>query len=224
MLALWLNRVFLSVFAGALAIIASLALPLAQPVQADDQRPLTLVALGDSLTAGYELPEKDSFPAQLERLLRERGLKITIVNAGVSGDTTAGGLARLDWSVPDGTDGVILELGANDALRGLPPEKAEEALDTMLANLQQRHIPVLLAGMYAPRNLGADYVAAFDSLYPRLAAKYHTIFYPFFLDGMVGVPELGLGDGLHPNAAGVTVIAKGILPKVLELIDRIGAR
>lgn len=183
--------------------------------------PLKLVALGDSLTAGYALPGTDSFPAQLEHLLRDRGHEVKVANAGVSGDTTAGGLARLDWSVPDGTDGVILELGANDALRGLDPAAAERNLEQMLQRLHTRAIPVLLAGMIAPRNLGPDYVSAFDGIYPRLAAKYNVVFYPFFLEGMMGNPALDIGDRLHPNAEGVAVIAKGILPQVEALIARI---
>ncbi|OQW52613.1 arylesterase [Candidatus Raskinella chloraquaticus] len=209
--------------AAYLALTISLAGILAAPV-ASAERTLRLVAVGDSLTAGYGLPAKDSFPAQLEALLRQRGLDVQLINAGVSGDTTSGGLARFDWSVPEGTDGVILELGANDALRGLDPVAAEKALDVMLSRLQERRIPVLLAGMYAPRNLGPEYVTAFDAIYPRLAEKYGTVFYPFFLEGMMGVPALDLGDGLHPNAEGVNVIARGILPKVEELITRIRQR
>lgn len=209
--------------AAYLALTISLAGILAAPA-ASAERTLRLVAVGDSLTAGYGLPAKDSFPAQLEALLRQRGLDVQLVNAGVSGDTTSGGLARFDWSVPEGTDGVILELGANDALRGLDPVAAEKALDVMLSRLQERRIPVLLAGMYAPRNLGPEYVTAFDAIYPRLAEKYGTVFYPFFLEGMMGVPALDLGDGLHPNAEGVNVIARGILPKVEELITRIRQR
>lgn len=209
--------------AAYLALTISLAGILAAPV-ASAERTLRLVAVGDSLTAGYGLPAKDSFPAQLEALLRQRGLDVQLINAGVSGDTTSGGLARFDWSVPEGTDGVILELGANDALRGLDPVSAEKALDVMLSRLKERRIPVLLAGMYAPRNLGPEYVTAFDAIYPRLAEKYGTVFYPFFLEGMMGVPALDLGDGLHPNAEGVNVIARGILPKVEELITRIRQR
>ena len=188
------------------------------------QRRLKLVAFGDSLTAGYNLPARDGFPAQLERMLREKGHDVAVVNAGVSGDTTAAGLARFDWSLPDDADGVILELGANDALRGLDPKAAEQALDAMLQRLAARHIPALLAGMYAPRNLGPDYVAAFDGIYPRLARKHGVLLYPFFLEGMMGNPALEIGDGLHPNAAGVAVIAGNILPSVEALIARIGAR
>lgn len=213
---------FLPVLRAFLAVLGLLCGSCAGNAQTT--RPLTIVALGDSLTAGYGLPAKDAFPAQLEALLRQKGEDVRIINAGVSGDTTAGGQARLDWSVPEGTDGVILELGANDALRGLDPGKAEAALDDMLKRLEGRRIPVLLAGMYAPRNLGPDYVAAFDGLFPRLAARFRPVFYPFFLEGMMGNPTLGLGDGLHPNAQGVAVIAGNILPKVEELIAKIRAK
>lgn len=209
--------------AAYLALTISLACILAAPA-ASAERTLRLVAVGDSLTAGYGLPVNDSFPAQLEVLLRQRGHNVQVINAGVSGDTTSGGLARFDWSLPEGTNGVILELGANDALRGLDPVSAEKSLDVMLSRLKERRIPVLLAGMYAPRNLGPEYVTAFDAIYPRLAEKYGTVFYPFFLEGMMGVPALDLGDGLHPNAEGVGVIARGILPKVEELITRIRQR
>lgn len=216
------SRTLAGTAAALLAVIIVLANPHAVAPPADAaERALRLVAVGDSLTAGYGLPAKDSFPAQLEVLLRQRGLDVTLINAGVSGDTTASALARFDWSIPEGTDGVILELGANDALRGLDPVLAEKALDTMLMRLRERRIPVLLAGMYAPRNLGAEYVTAFDGIYPRLAQKYGTALYPFFLEGMMGVPTLDIGDGLHPNAEGVAVIARGILPKVEELIARI---
>jgi acyl-CoA thioesterase-1 len=202
-------------------IIASLLLPTVPPMTASAQpRPLRIVALGDSLTAGYGLPGDAAFPAQLERALRARGHLVTIANAGVSGDTTAGGRERLDWSVPDGTDAVILELGANDALRGLPPQRAEAALDAMLTRLGQRRIPVLLAGMYAPRQLGPEYVAAFDAIYPRLAEKHGAVLYPFFLDGVIGVQGMTL-DGLHPTREGVAVIVERILPKVEELIARV---
>jgi acyl-CoA thioesterase-1 len=146
------------------------------------------------------------------------------VNAGVSGDTTAGGLERLDWSVPDDTDAVILELGANDALRGLDPATTQRSLTTILDKLAARHIPVLLAGMKAPRNLGSDYTGKFDAIYPALAANHPVVFYPFFLEGVAADPHLNQGDGLHPTAAGVEVIVKNILPKVEELIARVRAR
>lgn len=176
--------------------------------------PLRLVAFGDSLTAGYGLPASQAFPARLQAALKAAGHDVVIENAGVSGDTTSAGLARLDWSVPDGTDGVILELGANDMLRGLDPAIAEKSLDTILARLKQRGIPVLLVGMQAAPNLGAAYKQRFDAIYPRLAEKYGVRFYPFFLDGVAGQPSLNQPDGLHPTAAGVDLIVARILPAV----------
>lgn len=181
------------------------------PVDAQS-RPVRIVAFGDSLTAGYQLPADAAFPVVLEKRLKAAGLDVVVANAGVSGDTTAQGLARLDWSIPDGTDGVILELGANDALRGLDPTRAEENLDQMLARLKTRNIKVLLAGMYAPRNNGPDYVKAFDGMFARLAAKYDAVLYPFFLEGVAGVADLSLADGIHPNRQGVEMIVNGIFP------------
>jgi acyl-CoA thioesterase-1 len=180
--------------------------------------PVKIVALGDSLTAGYGLPAGDAFPAKLAVALKAKGVAVTIANAGVSGDTASGGLGRLDWSVPDGTAAVILELGANDALRGLDPKQTKAALDTILSKLKERRIPVLLAGMLAPRNLGADYARNFDAIFPALASTYGTVFYPFFLDGVAGDAKLNQGDGLHPTAAGVDIIVARIMPKVEELI------
>lgn len=188
--------------------------------------PLRVVALGDSLTAGYGLPLEASFPLNLQRALAGKGIETAIANAGVSGDTAEDGLARLDWSVPQGTQGVILELGANDALRGLDPVACEKTLDTIIARLKARSIAVLLCGMYAPRNLGAEYVAAFDGIYPKLAAKYAAPLYPFFLDGVVadrldgtiGDQKLVQADGLHPTAEGVRVIVSRILPTVERFI------
>jgi len=177
-----------------------------------------IVALGDSLTAGYGLPVADAFPTKLQAALKAKGVDATVANAGVSGDTASGGLERVDWSVPDGTDAVILELGANDALRGLDPNLTEKALDAILTKLDQRHIPVLLAGMMAPPNMGADYAKRFDAIYPRLAAKHPVIVYPFFLDGVAGDSKLNQGDGMHPLAAGVDIIVARIMPKVEELI------
>ena len=182
-----------------------------------------ILALGDSLTAGYGLAFEDGFAAQLEAALGARGLDVRIVDAGVSGDTTAGGLARLEWILYDGADAVIVELGANDALRGIDPAASRANLDRILATLGERGIPALLAGMAAPRNLGADYVASFDAMYPELAGTHGAILYPFFLDGVAGVPSLNQLDGIHPNARGVAVIVEGILPYVLRLLDRAGA-
>lgn len=177
-----------------------------------------IVAFGDSLSAGYMLPAKDAFPNQLEAVLRAKGIDVRIENAGVSGDTTAGGLARLDWSIGEGVEAVILELGANDALRGLDPVRTEAALDEMIAKLKARGIKVLLAGMYAPRNNGEAYVSAFDGIYPRLSKKHGVALYPFFLEGVQGQKSLLLADGLHPNAAGVRVIAEKIAPAVQALL------
>lgn len=174
-----------------------------------------LLVLGDSLTSGYGLAEEDSFPAQLERALRNGGHAVIVVNAGVSGDTTAGGLARLDWSLASSPDLVLVELGGNDALRGLPPEDTLANLDALLKHLKDAGIPVLLTGMKAPRNLGEDYTSAFDRLYPLLADKYKIPFYPFFLEGVVNNPTLNQNDGIHPNAAGVAVIVEKILPVVI---------
>ncbi|MGH6817428.1 MAG: arylesterase [Methylovirgula sp.] len=175
---------------------------------------LKLVALGDSLTAGYDLPQDAAFPVVLEAALRRDGYAVSVVNAGVSGNTAAEGLARLDWSVQDGTDGVILELGANDMLQGLDPGHTRAILDRIIATLAARHIKVLIVGMLAAPNLGAKYQTAFDRIYPELAAKYRAPLYPFFLKGVVGHTDLMLADGLHPNAAGVKTIVAGILPTV----------
>lgn len=188
---------------------------------AAQMRTVRLVALGDSLTAGYLLPADAAFPVVLQKALETRGLSVEVANAGVSGDTTAGGLARLDWSVPEGTDGVILELGANDALRGLDPTRAEANLDAILTRLKARNVSVFLAGMLAPRNNGAEYVAAFDGMYPRLAAKHGVALYPFFTDGVTGVPSLLLSDALHPNREGVAEIVKRILPMVEVFVRQI---
>jgi acyl-CoA thioesterase-1 len=181
-------------------------------------RPVHVVVLGDSLTAGFGLSAEDAFPAKLARALSAKGVVATIANAGVSGDTASGGLGRLEWSVPDGTDAVILELGANDALRGLDPKVTKAALDAILRKLADRRIVVLLAGMQAPRNLGPDYTRDFDSIYPSLASTHPVVFYPFFLEGVAADPKLNQADGLHPNAAGVDTIVARILPQVEELI------
>jgi acyl-CoA thioesterase-1 len=207
-----------------LAMLALVTLLCAVAPAAADQ-PVKIVALGDSLTAGLGLPADLAFPAKLAAALKAKGIAASISNAGASGDTASGGLARLDWSVPEGTEAVILELGANDALRGLDPTLTKSALDGILSKLNDRHIPVLLAGMQAPRNLGPDYVAAFDAIYPALASTHSVIFYPFFLEGVATDPKLNQGDGLHPSAAGVDVIVARILPQVEELIAKArGAR
>ncbi len=187
-------------------------------------KPINIVALGDSLTAGLGLASRDAFPAKLQQALAAKGIAVDISNAGVSGDTMSGGLARLDWSVPPETDAVILELGPNDALRGLDPAVTRRALEGILGALARRNIPVLLCGMLAPRNLGADYARAFDAMFPELAKRYGTVFYPFFLEGVAADPKLNQRDGLHPTAAGVDVIVAKILPQVEELIARVRTR
>ena len=183
-------------------------------------RPVRIVALGNSLTAGFNLPGSAAFPAKLEKSLKQKGVAVEIANAGVSGDTASGGLGRLDWSVPDGTDAVIVELGANDMLRGVDPAVTRRALEEIVRRLTDRHIPVLLAGMRAAPNLGVQYVGAFEAIYPELAAKYDLLLYPFFLDGIVGDSKFNQRDGLHPTAAGVDRIVAGILPKAEELVAR----
>ena len=182
--------------------------------------PVTILALGDSLTAGLGLETPKAFPAKLEAALKAKGLDVRIVNAGVSGDTAAAGLARLDWALSDDVGGLIVELGANDALRGLDPAQTEAALDAILAKAAARKLPVLVAGMQAPPNLGPDYAAAFDAIYPRLAEKHGAILYPFFLDGVAAQPSLNQADGIHPNGKGVDIIVERIMPSVEGLIRR----
>ena len=196
----------------ALAIALCAALTLFLSDAASFARSLNIVAFGDSLTAGYQLAPDEAFPARLQALAKDRGKDVTIVNAGVSGDTTADGLARLDWSIPDGTDGVILALGANDALRGLSPADSAKNLDAMLARLRERKIPVLLAGILAPPNMGSDYEMRFNAIYGDLATKYGATLYPFFLDGVVLDSKLKLEDGMHPNGEGTKVMAEKFFP------------
>ena len=174
-----------------------------------------IVGFGDSLMAGYQLNTGEGFPEQLESALKERGYDISVTNAGVSGDTTSGGLSRLDWSVPEGTDLVVLELGANDMLRGLMPEMTEQNLEKMIVRLKERGISILLIGMYAAPNLGSDYIRRFDAIYPRLAEKHGLPLVPFFLDGVITDANLLLSDGMHPNAKGVDRMVQTVLP-VLE--------
>jgi acyl-CoA thioesterase-1 len=183
-----------------------------------DPVPYRILALGDSLTAGYNLPQANAFPVRLEAALRDKGYAVQVINAGVSGDTTAGGRARLDWAMGDHPDAAIIELGANDALRGLDPTQAFDNLDAILDRLSRAKVKVLLAGMLAPRNMGADYAKAFDGIYPRLAAKWKVPLYPFFLDGVALHADLTQADGLHPTAAGVDRIVSAILPSVEAVI------
>ncbi|MEK1891754.1 MAG: arylesterase [Rhizobium sp.] len=182
---------------------------------------ISLVGFGDSLMAGYQLPPGDGFPEKLQAALKAKGVDISIANAGVSGDTTAGGLARIDWSIPDGTNGVILELGANDALRGIPPEESEKNLDQMIARLKERGIAVLLVGMLAPPNMGGDYAARFNPIYQKLAQKHGVALYPFFLDGVVLNAGLQLEDGMHPNSKGVDVMVERMEPAITQFLATI---
>jgi acyl-CoA thioesterase-1 len=194
-------------------IVASLVLSAAATA-----RTITLVGFGDSLMAGYQLPPGDGFPEKLQAALKAKGMDVTVANAGVSGDTTTGGLSRIDWSVPDGTDGVILELGANDALRGIAPEQSEKNLDQMIARLKERGIAVFLAGMIAPPNMGADYAARFNPIYEKLAKKHGVTLYPFFLDGVVLDASLKLEDGMHPNTRGVDVMVQKMEPDITQFV------
>jgi acyl-CoA thioesterase-1 len=206
-----------------LAWVAGSAWLWAGPAAAQDQ-PVKIVAFGDSLTAGYGLPANQAFPARLAAALKAKGeTAVDIANAGVSGDTASGGLARLDWSVPEGTDAVIVALGANDLLRGIDPKITADALDHIVARLKARNIKVLLCGMLASKNMGAEYETAFNAIFPALAERYGVLLYPFFLDGVATDRGLNQNDGIHPNAQGVDVIVKGILPKVEELIAQVRA-
>jgi acyl-CoA thioesterase-1 len=180
--------------------------------------PVKILALGTSLTQGYGLPPGTEFTTQLQAALKRAGIDAALINAGVSGDTSAGGLARLDWSLADHPDAVILELGSNDMLRGIAPSDTEKNLRAILDKLRASHIAVLLTGMHAQRNLGAEYVQQFDTIYPRLARDYNVLFYPFILDGVALNPKLNQADGMHPNPAGVKVIVSRILPYVKKLV------
>lgn len=191
---------------------------------AEGAGPLRIVAFGDSLTAGYMLAQRDAFPEQLAAALKAKGYPVEIANAGVSGDTTAAGLERFDWAIPEGTDAVIVELGANDALRGIDPDVTRANLDQILAKLRERNIDVLIAGMKAPKNWGKDYETRYETIFADLAAKHGALLYPFFLDGIAMDAQLNLEDGLHPTASGVGVIVERILPKVEELIGRVRDR
>ncbi|WP_063833920.1 arylesterase [Skermanella stibiiresistens] len=206
---------------GAVAGLALLAL--SHPVLAAEpgKAAVKILALGDSLTAGYGLAESDGFTPRLQRALRDKGYEVEVINAGVSGDTTAGGRARLDWALADQPQAAIVELGANDGLRGIDPASTRENLDAILATLKERGVPTLLAGMYAPPNLGRDYGDRFNAIYPELAAKYDVPLYPFFLEGVALDRNLNQEDGMHPNAQGVAIVVKGILPHLMDLLDEI---
>lgn len=205
------------IFASALALSVAL-------VMSVTAKPVTLVALGDSLTAGYQLPASAALPAALERRLRASGLDVRIENAGVSGDTASGGLERLDWAVGEGVSGVIVALGANDMLRGVDPERTQKALDEIIQRLKAKRIDVLLVGMLAAPSLGRDYVERFNSIYLTLAKRYDVVLYPFLLEGVAQNRQLNLADGIHPNREGVEVIAKALEPTVTRFVEQISRK
>lgn len=205
--------------AGAVVIALALILGLNAPAQAEERR---ILALGDSLTAGYGLPAEDGFTARLEAALEAAGVPATVVNGGVSGDTSAGGLARVDWLMAEKPDLVIVELGANDALRGLEPEDTRRNLDAVIERIRKAGAAVLLAGMKAPPNLGREYGDDFNRVFPELAKRHKVALYPFFLDGVAADPALNQADGIHPNAKGVSVIVERMLPAVLRALGEQG--
>lgn len=207
------------ILSRAVAVLA-FGLVLASPARAET---LKLIVFGDSLTAGYQLAPDEAYPAQLERALRARGHNVSVVNASVSGDTTSGGLSRLDWSVGEGGDAVIVELGANDMLRGLPPETTRSNLQAIVQQLKAKGMEVLVAGMQAQRNLGEDYAAAYDPIFGEIARQEGALFYPFFLEGVALDPALNLPDGMHPTGEGVSVIVEAMLPLVESLLERAAA-
>lgn len=206
------------------ALVIALCLCIAQPLAAKAESTVTIIALGDSLTAGFGLAPGQAFAEALEAALQERGHPVTIVNAGVSGDTATSGMARLEWSVPDNADGVIVELGANDALRGLDPAITRKALVEIIDRLQARGQVVLLAGMRAPVNMGPDYGSEFDAIYSELSSRAGVLFYPFFLEGVAADPKLNQPDGIHPNEEGVRIIVENMMPEVERMIQIILAR
>ena len=222
--------VFAPVFHSLLAKLLIVALVVTglvvtEPVAAQKTAtPIRIVAFGDSLTAGYRLAPRDAFPAKLEKALRAKGHRVEVANAGVSGDTTSAALARLDWAVPDGTGIVILEFGANDALRGQDPSAAKRNLEAMIQRIKAKGSAVLLAGMIAPKNWGNDYSTRFDAMYSELAKTHDLALYPFFLDAVAFKPELNLDDGMHPNARGVDVIVERILPHVERMMTAVAGR
>jgi acyl-CoA thioesterase I len=197
---------------------------LAQTPATAPAKPIKMVVLGDSLSAGLGLPASAAFPARLQKALKSKGVEVDMINAGVSGDTTSGGRDRLDWSVPEGTEAVILELGANDALRGVDPKVTRSALTEILTRLKARGVAVLLCGMYAPPNYGSDYSARFNAIYPELAKSFGVPLYPFFLEGVATEAKLNQADGLHPTAEGVDMIVRNILPTVQAFLGAISGQ
>jgi acyl-CoA thioesterase I len=219
-----LSSLFKHMLVSGLLLVAAegVAVPaLAQSSAAENGAPIKMVVLGDSLSAGFGLSGSDAFPAKLQKALQAKGIALDMTNAGVSGDTASGGRDRLDWSVPQGTEAVIVELGANDALRGTDPAVTRAALADILAQLKVRGVAVMLCGMLAPPNYGADFAARFNSIYPDLAKAYHVPLYPFFLEGVAANPKLNQADGMHPTAEGVDIIVKNILPSVEAFLSSI---
>jgi acyl-CoA thioesterase I len=209
--------------------ISAMELVVAPPARGQTQasqgaKPIKMVVLGDSLSAGLGLSGSEAFPARLQKALQDKGIAVEMTNAGVSGDTSSGGRDRLDWSVPEGTEAVILELGANDALRGIDPAVTRAALSEILTRLKARKIAVLLCGMLAPPNYGSDYAARFNAIYPDLAKSFAVPLYPFFLQGVATDAKLNQADGMHPTAAGVDVVVKNILPSVEALLGAISGQ
>jgi len=196
----------------------------AQTPAAVPDRPVKMVVLGDSLSAGLGLSATAAFPVRLQKSLNDKGIKVDMINAGVSGDTSSGGRDRLDWSIPEGTEAVIVELGANDALRGTDPAVTRAALTEILTRLKARKIAVLLCGMLAPPNYGSEYAARFNAIYPELSKSFGVPLYPFFLEGVAADAKLNQADGIHPTADGVDVIVKNILPMVEALIGTVSAQ
>jgi len=207
-----------------IAVLMLALMTVANPAWAEATKPVKLVVLGDSLSAGLGLPAPDAFPTKLQKALQAKGIAVDMINAGVSGDTSSGGRDRLDWSVADGTDGVIIELGANDALRGIDPDLTRAALGDIIQRLKARKIPVMLCGMLAPPNYGADYAARFNSIYPDLAKKFDVPLYPFFLEGVAADAKLNQADGIHPTAEGVDIIVGNIMPTVEAFIGTIAGQ
>ncbi|ADP71533.1 lipolytic protein G-D-S-L family [Rhodomicrobium vannielii ATCC 17100] len=208
----------------ACAAIFVTAFAIAPARAAEPEKEIVILALGDSLTAGFQLPPDKAFPAQLQAALRAKGHAVRVLNAGVSGDTAADGAARLDWSMSEPADAAIVELGANDMLRGLDPKQTEASLDAILKALSDKRVDLLIAGMEPLRNWGEDYAAQFRAMWPRLAKDYNAILYPFFLKGVATVAALNQPDGLHPTGDGVAVIVRNILPDVEKLIARVKER
>lgn len=219
----WARASGSSAFLSLLAILALFAVGI-NAVQASESRSLRILALGTSLTQGYNLPPGTDYCAVLEAKLKARGHNVSVINGGVSGDTTAGGLSRLEWLLEEPVDGVIVELGSNDALRSFDTKETTRNLDAILDMLGKRGLPVLFAGMKAPRNLGPEYVDAFDSIFPALAKKHDVLFFPFFLEGVAAEPKLNQRDGIHPNEKGTQVIVRNILPHAEALLAEIKAR